>query len=282
MRVSIINHLVCPVCCSAFDLLNYKKIKERVLETKLECRQCGKKFYIRNGISYFIPPPGRQGLDKEVGRKITLTQEIPEKWIEFFSREELLALKKEWQWMLSSVKKNKNALHLDFASGTGRFLRNIIPSTKGEIVSLDFGYSTCEELVFLLKKIKKYKRISVVCAEAQNMPFKDNTFDSVSTWHGLDEMKMEKAIREAYRVLKREGCFTASGIHYQEGSKSFLRAKKHRISFLTKEMIMQTLKVAGFCKIEYKVFYKGYWNEKGDYLPMFNDLYITYVVRGKK
>jgi SAM-dependent methyltransferase len=253
-----------------------------VIEGELKCKKCGRKFYIRDGIVCFASCNKKQfERDARKLRKTTIEQEIPKKWMRFFSKPELAALKKEWNFLLSVVKKNKSAIHLDFATGTGRFLRNIIPKTKGEIVALDNGFGTCQELQYFLKKIKKYNKVSIICADARKMPFRNEVFNSVSSWHGLDEPKMEDAVKELKRVLKKEGYFAASGIHYQRGSKSFLRAKKHGIGFLTKEMTMQTLRTADFRKIEYKVFYKGCWNEKGDYLPVFNDLYSTYAIKVK-
>jgi len=263
--------------------LIHKKTRERIIEGELKCEKCGKKFYIRNEIAYLTFYSKKQfEKDAQKLRKVTTEQEIPQKWMRFFSKQELVALKREWNFLLSVIKKNKSTIHLDFATGTGRFLRNIIPKTKGEIVALDYGYGTCQELQYFLKKIKRYSRVSIICAEARKMPFRKETFNSVSSWHGLNEPKMEDAIKEAKRVLKKEGYFAASGIHYQEGSKSFLRAKKHNINFLTKEKIVRTLRNVGFHKIEHKVFYRGCWNEKRDYLPVLGDLYIIYAVRGEK
>jgi ubiquinone/menaquinone biosynthesis C-methylase UbiE/uncharacterized protein YbaR (Trm112 family) len=283
MRLNIINHLACPKCQAEFLFSIYKKTKNRVIEGELKCKKCGRKFYIRDGIVCFASCNKKQ-FERDVRklRKTTIEQEIPKKWMHFFSKPELAALKKEWNFLLSVVKKNKSAIHLDFATGTGRFLRNIISKTKGEIIALDNGYDTCQELHYFLKRIKKYSRVSIVCADARKMPFKDGVLNSISSWHGLDELKIKDAIKEAKRILKKNGYFAASGIHYQIGSKSFWRAKKYDIGFLTKEMTMQILKAANFRKTEHKVFYKGRWNEKGDYLPVFNDLYITYAVRGKK
>lgn len=282
MKITIINHLTCPVCLGNFLLSIHKKTKERIIDGELKCEKCGKRFSIKNGIAYFIPKPGKQALDIRKARKITIEQEIPKTWMGHFSKKELTALHKEWNWILSVIKKDRNAVHLDFATGTGRFLRNIVSKTKGEIIALDFGHSTCQELVYFLKKIKKHKRVSVVCADAQKMPFKNEVFDNASTWHGLDEIKMEKAIKEVKRVLKKRGYFTASGSHYQKGSKSFLRAKKHGIRFITKETTIRSLKKAGFHKVKHKIFFRGRWNERGDYLPIFNDFYSTYVVRAEK
>jgi ubiquinone/menaquinone biosynthesis C-methylase UbiE/uncharacterized protein YbaR (Trm112 family) len=283
MKVKILNQLVCPTCHHALKFSIHKKTRERMLDGELRCEICNKKFPIKNGITCFISPckkPTKRTVQNL--RKTTLAQEIPKKWMLLFSREEREALRKEWQWMLSSIKRSKNSVHLDFATGTGRFLRNIISVAKGEIVALEHSYPTCLELQYFLKKIKKYSRVSIICADARSMPFKDGVFDSVSSWHGLDEPKMEEAIKEAIRVLKKGGYFVASGIHYRKGSKSFLRAKKHNINFLTKEMIVSALKNAGFRNIEHKIFFEGRWNEKGDYLPVLNDWYISYAVRNRK
>lgn len=283
MRINVKNHLACPTCRIKFSLSIHKKTKERIIEGELKCEKCGRKFYIRNEILCFASCSKKQfERDIQKLRKTTIKQEIPKKWMHLFSKQELIALKNEWNFLLSVIKKNKSAIHLDFATGTGRFLREIVLKTKGEIVALDNGYGTCQELQYFLKRIKKYNRVSIVCADAREMPFKNGVFDSATSWHGLDEPKMEEAIKEAKRVLKRGCYFTASGIHYQPGSKSFLRAQKHNIGFLTKEISVRTLRNANFHKIEHKILYRGRWNGKRDYLPIFNDLYIIYAVRGRK
>lgn len=290
MRMNILNHLVCPVCQGRFLFSIQKKTKERIIDGELKCKKCGKKFYIKNSIVCFIPPNVvvkkviKDLQAHKIGRlkKAILNQLRPVEWKQLFSKQEFFALQKEMKWMLSVIKKDKNAIHLDFATGLGMFLRKAVFQTKGEIVALDNGYDTCQELQYFLKKIRKYNRVSIICADAREMPFKNGVFDSVTTWHGLDEPKMERAVRETKRVLKKDGYFAASGIHYQKGSKSFLRAQKHGIGFLTKEMTLQTLRTASFSKIDHKIFYKGHWSEKGDYLPIFNDLYMIYAVRSKK
>ena len=283
MRIKILNQLVCPDCHIILKSSIHKKRKERVVGGELWCEMCNKKFPIRDEIACFISSCRKPAKTKVWSlRKITLEQEIPKKWMNFFSKEELEALKKEWQWMISAIKKSKRAIHLDFATGTGRFLRNIVSITKGEIVALEKDYPTCLELRYFLKKIKKYGKVSIVCCDAKNMPFKDGVFDSISSWHGLDEPEMNKTLKEVRRVLKEGGCFVASGIHYLKNSKSFLRAKKHNISFLTKEMIIKALKNAGFKNIKHTVFFEGRWNEKNSYLPVFNDWYISYGIKSQK
>lgn len=260
----------------------HKKTKERVIDGELKCKKCAKLFYIKNDIACFVSLDKKSTEDIKKLRKITIKQEIPKTWIKLFSKEEHAALRKEWNWMLSVIKKDKNAVHLDFATGTGRFLRNIVPKTNGEIIALDFSYSTCQELIYFLKKIKKYKQISVVYANARRMPFKNEVFNSATSWAGLGEQKMEGTIKEARRVLKNRAYLAASGLHYQEESKSLLLAKKHHINFVTKETIIQTLKRANFRNIEHKIFFRGRWNEKRSYLPVFGDSYSTFAIRTQK
>ncbi|MDI6603172.1 MAG: class I SAM-dependent methyltransferase [Patescibacteria group bacterium] len=282
MRISIINYLACPVCRGDFLLSTHEKTKERVIGGKLKCKKCSKSFYIENGIACFVCLDRKITEDTKKLRRITIKQEIPKTWTKLFSKEEYTALRKEWDWMLSVVEKNKNAVHLDFATGTGRFLRNIVSKTNGEIIALDFSYSTCQELIYFLKKIKKYRRVSVICADAHKMPFKNGVFNSVSSWAGLAEPRMEGVIKEARRVLKRMAYLTASGLHYQKDSRSFLLAKKNYINFVTKKAIIQTLKKANFRNIEHKVFFRGKWNEKESYLPILGDSYSTFAIRAQK
>jgi len=284
MKAKIINHLVCPTCGGVISIVFIgKKIKERIVEGRLKCGECGRKFSIKNGMVCFVPCPKKLDAKKlQKLRRITISQEFPKKWMRFYSEQEAKALKNEWSWMSSIIKNGKRAIHLDFATGTGRFVRNIIPKTKGEIVVLERNYYACIELRYLLERLKLYKRVSIVCADANTMPFKAGAFDSVSSWHGLDESNIKNAIKEVKRVLKKGASFTASGINYQKGSKSFLIAKKTGIAFITKEAIVQIFKKVSFRKIEYKKFFKGRWNERESYLPVFGDPYSIYGIRTKK
>lgn len=283
MRINIINHLVCPECRGKFLLSIHKKTKERIINGELECGKCNRKFHIKNGIACFIiscREPTQKTIQKM--RKITVEQEIPNKWLKLYSKEEKKALKKEWRWMLSSIKKGKNAIHLDFATGTGRFLRNIVSKTKGEIIALDCDYPTCLELQYFLKRLRKYNRVSIVCADARMIPFKDKTFDSISSWYGIEELRMKSSIKESKRILKNRGFFTTSAIHYPEGSKSFLLAKKYGVRLITKEKLLEWFKETYFNEIEQKIFFQGYGGERDFPIPMFGDCYLMYVIRGRK
>lgn len=291
MRKNIARFLTCPICHSSLVVLAHKSIKDRIIKGELLCKQCEKRFDIKNEISCFVSirKPTAKATSQEnqgvaqvsLGNKI-FSEVLPKEWKQLFSKKEFSALQKEWNWMLSVIKRGSDSIHLDFATGTGMFLRKLVFKIKGDVVALEHDYSTCRNLQYFLKRIGKHSKVSIVCADARNMPFGDGVFDSISSWHGLDESRMEEAIKEANRVLKIGGYFVASGIHYLQGSRSFQRAQKHHINFLTKEKIIRALREAGFRNIEHKVFFKGRWLEKGDYLPVFNDQYISYAIRGQK
>ncbi len=83
------------------------------------------------------------------------------------------------------------------------------------------------------------------------MPLAGDSIDSISTWSGLDEPKVIKAIDEAKRVLK-------------------------------KDKSQQYFKKLGFRDIDYKIFFEGKWTSGKDFLPIKGDYYASYAVTGKK
>jgi len=98
---------------------------------------------------------------------------------------------------------------LDAACGTGRFLP-IVFNTKKNIKYT--GLDTSKAMFFYLKKKKLFsdnkKNISLVLSDAARMPFRDNTFDIIYTYHFLWHIPQEnqkEAITEMMRVLKKGG-----------------------------------------------------------------------------
>lgn len=98
---------------------------------------------------------------------------------------------------------------LDVACGTGRMLSPVFSQDKNiEYTGLD----TSKEMTsILLKKAKERgidKRIKLKIGDATKMPFKDNTFDLVFSYHllwHLPKEEQEKIIKEMLRVAKTGG-----------------------------------------------------------------------------
>ena len=104
-------------------------------------------------------------------------------------------------WM--NPTKNKN--YLDVACGTGDLGKLFLDNTdkNGEIFSSDSNVKMIEKGK---KRLSKYKNIKWVVAEAEKLPFKNDTFDFYTISFGLRNTKnLDKSLSEAYRVLKPGG-----------------------------------------------------------------------------
>lgn len=283
MRRKIHSILICPKCGGSLDLEAKKKIRERIQIGDLKCSKCKADFKIIDGIVCF-----KSIIDKDLDERIKrtramfLSQELNKKWIKHFTNKEFIALKEEWQWMISKLNLKNSQIHLDWATGTGRFLRNILNLVKGEIVTLETDYATCVGLKDFLKKIRKYSKVTIIYGDARNMPFINNSIDSVSTWAGLDEPRVGKAIDESQRILKKEGVLAVSGLYFENNSKSLKIALKEGIEFAKKDKAQQYFKKLGFRDIDYKIFFEGKWTSDKDFLPKKGDYYASYAVAGKK
>jgi len=284
MRQKLTSIIICPGCKSPLRLEISDKSKSRVHNGGLLCKKCNIKFGIIDDIVCFksvtLKDKNKTKLQKI--RDLFLQQEYKKEWLKHFTKQELPALKKEWDWMVNNLNLKKNKIHLDWATGTGRFLRNILKIIKGEVIVVEFDYPTCLGLRAFLKKIGKYSNVTIIYGDARIMPFSDNSIDSISSWHGLDEPNINKAIDESKRVLKLNKVFSAAGLFYKKESESLKIAKKWKIEFAEENMAYRYFKRVGFKNIKHKTFFKGKWLERGSFLPRFGDYYTSYAISGRK
>jgi uncharacterized protein YbaR (Trm112 family) len=142
MRQKIISILICPKCGNPLDLKAEKRIRDRIQTGDLKCSKCGAGFKIIDDI-VCLKSITEKGLDKKIKRvrEMFLNQELNKKWVKHFTIEEFIALKEEWRWMINKLNLKNSQVHLDWATGTGRFLRNILNLVKGEIITLETDYA---------------------------------------------------------------------------------------------------------------------------------------------
>lgn len=95
---------------------------------------------------------------------------------------------------------------LEIGSGTGSLTRAIaLAFPKAQITCLDISPHYLKESQ---KKLSEFKRINFVQGMAEDLNFKDDSFDAVFScylFHELPEKIREKVIAEKYRVLKNNG-----------------------------------------------------------------------------
>jgi len=283
MKEKIIPILICPKCEDSLDLKIEKKSVDRIHEGHLKCNKCNASFKIIDDIVCFKPIQ-EKNLDKKIKRirEMFFSQELNKDWLKHFDKKEQSALEKEWKWMIDKLNLKNSKIHLDWATGTGRFLRNALNLIKGEIITLETDYATCLGLRALLKEIKEYSKITIIYGDARNIPLADNSVDSASSWHGIDEPKINKALDEAKRVLKKDGVLAVSGLFFEDNSRSLKIALQEKIEFAKKDKTQQYFKRLGFQDINSKVFFEGKWTSDKDFLPKKGDYYTSYGVAGRK
>ena len=180
-------------------------------------------------------------------------------------------------WM--NPTKNKN--YLDVACGTGDLGKLFLDYTDkyGEITSSDSNEKMIEKGK---KRLKKYKNIKWVVAEAEKLPFENDTFDFYTISFGLRNTKnLDQALTEAYRVLKPGGrylCLEFSKVQntnlnliYKNYSKlipiigQFIVGEKEPYEYLVKsieqfinqEELIELMKKHKFQKNSYRNFSNG-------------------------
>ena len=113
-----------------------------------------------------------------------------------------------WKELLIDWLSPEKEMHIiDVAGGTGDVARRFLKRVKGK------GMATvCDPNEFMVEEGKKnhtFKdKIEWIVASAEDLPFKENTFDAYLVSFGVRNFSnIEKSLGEAYRVLKPGGKF---------------------------------------------------------------------------
>ncbi len=284
MTKEVLKILQCPICGGSL-----------ILNTTLNCENCGANFPIVDDIMVFLTsenlqeflrePWGKELLKDEFGKFISSTHNVSEiqKTVEQVESEALkkhkdyaipdlnfpkeLSLAIEKSRELLAEKANIKTAHriLDWPTGGGFFLEYLVKivSEDALIIAIDINFGQLAVTKAYLDKIGKGKNIIFVVSDARNMPFKDNIFQAVTAWGGIVEIpKSQRAVKESYRVMEKNGWFGISGDLYKENSESFRIAKKLNLEAMaTKERLKKVLQKTGFKNLSYEIVYEGYDTE---------------------
>jgi demethylmenaquinone methyltransferase/2-methoxy-6-polyprenyl-1,4-benzoquinol methylase len=120
-----------------------------------------------------------------------------------------LGLHRAWKRFaidLAQVKQTETVL--DLASGSGDLARLLLKQVgpRGKVYASDINFSMLKEGITKSLDIGIYENIHYVLADAENLPFKSNTFDCVMISFGLRNVtRKEEALKSIYRTLKHGG-----------------------------------------------------------------------------
>ena len=113
----------------------------------------------------------------------------------------------DYYWRHRLVKKmkiNKNQNILDVATGTGDVVFKLAPMCN-KVTGIDIA-SNMIDLAKIKNKKKKFDNVNFLVGDAENLPFDDSSFDSITISYGYRNISdPEKALNEFNRILKHNG-----------------------------------------------------------------------------
>jgi demethylmenaquinone methyltransferase/2-methoxy-6-polyprenyl-1,4-benzoquinol methylase len=117
----------------------------------------------------------------------------------------LLSMGRDRYWRRFAVSKLPSGYILDVCSGTGDVAIEVSNKNKNQVIASDF----CDEMLQLCeKKIKKQNIGNIRCiqSDAENLSFKDGTFDGAIVAFGIRNVAdIKKSLSEMNRVVKKGG-----------------------------------------------------------------------------
>jgi demethylmenaquinone methyltransferase/2-methoxy-6-polyprenyl-1,4-benzoquinol methylase len=106
------------------------------------------------------------------------------------------------------VKKTNPKYILDVATGTGDLAIAMADSDAEKIIGLDISAGMLQVGKDKIQKKELNKRIEMVQADSENLPYPDHTFDAITVAFGVRNFEnLEKGLSEIYRVLSPGGIF---------------------------------------------------------------------------
>ena len=120
----------------------------------------------------------------------------------------ILSFRMDYMWRRIAIKniKNNPKKILDVATGTADLAITASKYTNAKITGIDISKKMLHIGNKKIKNKKLSNRISLQLADAENLPFKDNSFQAITVGFGVRNFEnIELGLSEIYRVLDRNG-----------------------------------------------------------------------------
>lgn len=159
-----------------------------------------------------------------------------------------LGITKQW---VNKISAHPHKRILDIGCGTGQSLLYLAEHTTSEIIGIDQNVMMLEKAN---ERLKNHQHVTIIQANAEDLPFEDNTFDCVVSESVTAFTNIKRALHEYQRVLKHKGILTLLEMtsnqrltpEIQEEIKAFYGVT----AILTERDWINTLKTIGFASIE--------------------------------
>lgn len=274
MKFSTVDLLYCIECRSSLKIHMFEQLGNEIKEGVLMCTNCNRWYPITNYIVNMLPCSliskvffDNFRLHNE--KNFKLPEIVPEqknsiknKQIEFYDKdskcyEDLVVNHRFWRvsdrntihrW-IKELKTNFNVL--DIGCGTGRCTKLISCHVKN-VIGIDISFNMLRKAHENICNDKIFHKIDYIQADAENLPFKANTFEYCNLFGILHHVESaECVLKEIKRVLSHNGYFYAL-----ENNKTILRGifdylmKKNRLwnELGGKEPLLNIKNVKKLCK----------------------------------
>ena len=130
-------------------------------------------------------------------------------------------LHRSWkEKLISLINVNKESYVLDLASGSGDLTKLLKDKVDCNCLIYD------SNIEMLKNAKKKIKNPQIISGKAENLPFKNNSFDYVMVGFGLRNFSdLDQSLKEVWRVLKKDGFFLC--LEFSEINNSIIRSLFH-------------------------------------------------------
>lgn len=206
---------------------------ETVLEGAVICPNCGGSYPIQDGIVNFLPRRTPNIGIGQLTNQVTLTAYGYERfwrpkaltllggreWLPAEEHETLVRMldSRQAQWSLELPNHDEIAYFLDQGCSTGFYARAIVRgfnngqlrlkgANGGHVVAIDNSWVMLQEARRYIEKENLTGYISLVRADAENMPFIEGAFAGAANGGSLNEFKHTlPALQEVHRTLDKQG-----------------------------------------------------------------------------
>ncbi|MGM0746327.1 MAG: class I SAM-dependent methyltransferase [Bacillota bacterium] len=144
------------------------------------------------------------------------------------------------KWALEKIKIREKSVMLDVGCGGGKTLQLLSKiNLNGKIYGIDYSEQAVKDSIRANKADVETGKVHIQQASVTDIPFLENVFDLITAfqthyfWSDL-----ENGVKEAFRVLKQEGCFLIIAEIY--------KINYHMKTYNTSEDMEQLFKKTGF------------------------------------
>lgn len=216
-----VNCMACPRCKGGMTLEIQREDEFGVNEGRLLCESCQRQYPIKEGIFYFLTdesaPSAGAGGEVLNRNEIEIYHQRMGEWQSLADWHKSFGLPGEvgefkyeriQKRIIEFMELEDRCIILDDGCGIGYFIFDILdtfPDKEIYIFGIDISTYNIKGLNRRRRREKR-KNVFGVIGDAQQLPFKSDTFNVVTSIEAIEHfIKPEYAVDEIYRVLKPSG-----------------------------------------------------------------------------